>query len=70
MRYLQPVEVKNPTEQGPREQDESLLVEGLEDHRLSLVLQGELHSKVAPPPEDRLLREDDALHHVLDVRLL
>jgi len=70
MSYLKPVEVKKPVEEGPRGQREALLVEGLEHDRLVRVLRWELFSVAAPPRGDLLLREDAALHHVLDVALL
>ena len=38
MRYLEPVEVKKPAEEGPHGQREALLIEGLEHDRLVRVL--------------------------------
>ena len=70
MSYLEPVEVKKTAEKGPREQYEALLIEGLEHDHLGRVLQREFLPIAAPPPGDLLLREDAALHHVLDVALL
>ena len=70
MCYLEPVEVKKPTEEGPRRQREALLVEGLEHDRLVRVRRREFLPVAGPPPGDLLLREDAALHHVLDVALL
>ena len=70
VRYLQPVEVKKPAEEGPRGQCEALLIEGLEHDRLARVLRREFLPVAAPPPGDLLLWEDAALHHVLDVALL
>src|SRR6185437_2291929 len=70
MSYLEPVEMKKPAEKGPRGQREALLVEGLEHDRLVCVLRREFLPVGAPPPGDLLLREDAALHHVLDVALL
>ena len=70
MSDLQPVEVKEPTEEGPHGQCEALLVKGPEHDGLGLVLRRELLAVAASPPGDLLLWEDIALHHVLDVRLL
>ena len=70
MCYFQPVEVKEPAEEGPRGQREALLVEGLEHDRLVCALRREFLPVTARPPGDLLLREDAALHHVLDVALL
>jgi len=70
MCYFQPVEVKEPAEEGPRGQREALLVEGPKHDCLGRVLHRELLPEAALPPGDLLLREDIALHHVLDVGLL
>ena len=70
MSYLEPVEMEKPLEKCPRGPREALLVEGLEHDRLVHVLRQELFPVVAPPPEDLLLREQAALHKVLDVALL
>ena len=50
MRYLTPIEEKEPADEGPRRQGEALLVAAL-------------------PPRDRLLREEAALHQILDILL-
>ena len=42
MRYLEPVEVKEPAEEGPREQREAVLIEGLENDRLVCVVRRKL----------------------------
>jgi hypothetical protein len=70
MSYLEPVDVKEPTEKDTCGQREALLIEGLEHDRLVCVLRREFLSVAAPPPRDLLLQEDAALHHVLDVALL
>ena len=70
MGYFEPVEVRKPTEEGPRGQHEALLVEGLEHDRLVRVLRREFLPVEASPPGDLLLLEDATLHHVLDVGLL
>ena len=70
MSYLEPVEVKKPTEEGPHGQREALIVEGLEHDRLVRVLRREFFPVAASPFGDLLLREDAALHHVFDVALL
>ena len=70
MSYLDPVEMKKLAENGPRGLRESLLIEGLEHDHLVRVLRREFLPVAAPPPGDLLLREDAALHHVLDVTLL
>ena len=70
MSYLEPVEMEKPAEKHPHGQREALLVEGLEHDRLVRVLRRELLPVAAPPPRDLLLREEAALHHVLDVALL
>ena len=70
MSYLKPVEMKKLAEKGPRGLRESLLIEGLEHDHLVRVLRREFLPVAAPPPGDLLLREDAALHHVLDVVLL
>jgi hypothetical protein len=62
---LQPVVLEKPIEECPHGKAESLLVEGLEDDRLSPVLQGKLLAVVALPPEDRLLLEEATRLHVL-----
>jgi hypothetical protein len=59
--------MKEPTEECPRGQAEPLIVEGPEDHRLDLVLQGEILAVAALPPRDRLLRDEAACLHVLEV---
>ena len=70
MSYLEPIEMQKPAEEGPRGQHEALLIEGLEHDHLVRVLRREFLSVAAPPPGDLLLREDAALHQVLDVALL
>ena len=70
MCYLQPVEVKNPAEEGPRGQREALLVEGSEHDDLGPVLRREHLAVAALPPRDLFLREDTALNHVPNVYLL
>ena len=70
MSYLEPVEMEKPAEKCPRGQCEALLVEGLEHDRLVRVLRWELFPVAAPPPGYLLLREQAALHKVLDVALL
>ena len=70
MCYFQPVEVKEPAEEGPRGQRKALLIEGHEHDRLSRVLRWEILPEAAPPPGDLLLWEDATLHHVLDVAVL
>ena len=70
MSYLQPIEVKEPAEKCTCGQRGALLVEGLEHDRLVRVLRWEFLPVTAPPLGDLLLREDAALHHVLDVALL
>ena len=70
MSYLEPVEMKMPAEKCLRGQHEALLVEGLQHDHLVRVLRQELLPVEAPPLGDLLLREDAALHHVLDVALL
>ena len=70
MCYLQPVEVKEPTEEGPHGQREAFLLEGPEYDRLGRVLCRELLPEAVLPPGDLLLWEDASLHHILDVRLL
>ena len=70
MSYLEPVEVKEPAEEGPSGQREALLIEGLEHDRLVRVLRREFLPVAASPPGDLLLWEDAPLHHVLDVAFL
>jgi hypothetical protein len=62
--------MKKPAEKGPCGQRKALLVEGLEHDRLVRVLRREFLPVIAQPPRDLLLREDAALHHILDVALL
>jgi hypothetical protein len=47
MRYLEPIEVKKPAEEGLRGQCEALLIEGLENDRLVRVLRRELLPEAA-----------------------
>ena len=70
MCYLEPVEMEKPAKKCPRGQREALLVEGLEHDRLVPVLRRKFLPIAAPPLGDLLLREDAALHYVLDVALL
>ena len=70
MSYLEPVEVKKPTEEGPHGQREALVIEGPEHYCFGRVLRRELLPEAVLPPGDLLLWEDASLHHILDVRLL
>ena len=55
MSYFEPVEMKKPTEKGPRGQCEALLIEGIEHDHLVRVLRREFFPIAAPPPGDLLL---------------